>query len=172
MFDYSDCKCVFLSRDKIWEKADSFRKRYWPNGILPIDMEHIIEKGLCLNIIPEHDIKRLLKIDAYLLSDLKGIVVDISQYMDDLNRYEKRLRFTFAHEVGHLVLHKYIFKKFDFISPKEYLIFMDNFPEDQYSNFEYQANEFGGRLLVPRENLVIELNHSYEIIKCISHELC
>jgi len=73
-----------------------------------VNVEHIIEHSLGLDIIPVHGIRKFEKIDAYLKSDRSAIVVDIEQYMDVQNRYENRLRFSFAHEIGHYVLHEYV----------------------------------------------------------------
>ena len=36
----------------------------------------------------------------------------------------------------------------------------------EYRSFEYQANEFAGRLLVPREDLIHEIGKTVETLKC------
>ena len=36
---------------------------------------------------------------------------------------------------------------------------MKNIPDREYGFFEYQANEFAGRVLVPRDRLVLELKN-------------
>jgi len=138
---------------------------HWKSGTVPIDMELIIERGLHLHIIPHHGIRQLNKIDAYLKSDLTGIVVDIAQYMDPQGRYENRLRFSFAHEIGHFVLHKYAYQEFSIDSSKDYYDFVMNFPEGEYKSFEWQANEFAGNLLVPRNRLLEEIEHCKEMLK-------
>ncbi len=40
----------------------------------------------------------------FFSKDLNNIIIDHDFYMDQ--RFENRLRFTYAHEVGHLILHK------------------------------------------------------------------
>jgi hypothetical protein len=162
MFDPSDFRCKRLTKDAIREKAEEFREKCWPQKTVPVDMEEIIEKCLGLHIIPEHGIGALTQIDAYLRCDLSGIVVDYNQYMDERNRYANRLRFTFAHEIGHLVLHKDIYNRFSFSTTEEYIEFINSFPAEQYFYFEYQAKEFAGRLLVPRKMLVDEIGKIYE----------
>ncbi len=164
MFDYSEFKCGFLSRLQIEKKTAEFRQKYWPENTLPIDMEKIIGKKLKLDIIPSHHIKKLTKTDAYLQSDLTAIVVDFEQYMDDENRYANRLRFSFAHEIGHYILHRNIYSKLHLDSFEDYCFFIDHFPEDVYDDFEWQANEFAGSLLVPRERLIQEIQKIYEMI--------
>ncbi len=165
MLDYSGFKCGYLTLSQIRTISDNFRKQYWNENILPIDMERIIEQRLKLNIIPEHGIRRLTKTDAYLQSDLTAIVVDFKQYMDEQDRYSNRLRFSFAHEVGHYILHRSIYDKFKLDTLEDYFLFIENIPEEEYEAFEWQANEFAGSLLVPRMRLIEEVKNIYEIIK-------
>jgi hypothetical protein len=164
MRDYSKLRCQFIKKEEIRKISEEFRSTYWKSGSIPIDMESIIEHGLRLDIIPRHGISRLDKIDAYLKSDLTGIVVDIAQYMDPQGRYENRLRFSFAHEIGHFILHKYIYRDFRIDTPEEYYDFVMNFPEAEYRSFEWQANEFAGSLLVPRNRLFEEIAHCKEAL--------
>ena len=70
-------------------------------------MEVIVERRLKLNVEPKHGLLDELDMDAYLRFDLTGIVVDYKCYMDE--RFQNRIRFSFAHEVGHFVLHKGIY---------------------------------------------------------------
>ncbi len=121
-------------------------------------MELMIEK-MGLDIIP---VKGLDKIEAFLSINTKCIRVNHNTYMDE--RYESRLRFSFAHEIGHFSLHRNIISKMRFDSADEYHDFIINFPENEYSRFEYQANEFGGRLLVPYERLKDEVNKIHDTI--------
>lgn len=152
MIDYSEIHCEFMTKDLIDEQADKFYNQHWKNNDLPVDIELIIEK-LGLEIIP---MENLENIDAYLSINNKSIFVKYKTYIDE--RYENRLRFSYAHEIGHLVLHKDIIVKMNFNSAEEYYEFITNFPESDYRFFEYQANEFAGRLLVPYNRLVEEIN--------------
>ncbi|MDI6687091.1 MAG: ImmA/IrrE family metallo-endopeptidase [Desulfobacterales bacterium] len=155
MEDYSKFKCPYLEKREIWQIAENFRAKFWPESTLPVDIESIIEKRLKLNIEPEHDLLSDCDIDAYLQIDLTGIVVDNTRYMDE--RFGNRLRFSFAHELGHLFLHKEIYKTFAIKEPSDWKEFMLNISEREYNFFEYQANEFAGRVLVPRDRLLSEL---------------
>jgi Zn-dependent peptidase ImmA (M78 family) len=68
-----------------------------------------------------------------------------------------RWRFTFAHEIGHYILHKYLYEK--------YQIYMTNDDETNFTNneldtkltkkVEIQANVFASQLLVPNKALKI-----------------
>ena len=155
MEDYSKFKCTYLEKREIWQVAENFRAKFWPESTLPVDIESIVEKRLKLNIEPEHDLLSDCDIDAYLQIDLTGIVVDNTRYMDE--RFSNRLRFSFAHELGHLFLHKEIYKTFAIKEPSDWKEFMLNISEREYKFFEYQANEFAGRVLVPRDRLLSEL---------------
>lgn len=161
MIDYSDFKCAFLTLQEIRIKSEDFRKKYWPENELPVDIEKIIDQRLALNIIPESNIKT----DAYLQGDLTAIVVDLEQYMDEHDRYSNRLRFSLAHEVGHYILHHSIYDQYEVDTEEEYYSFIENIPDKEYKSFEWQANEFAGSLLVPRKRLIEEIQKIYEKIK-------
>jgi len=162
MEDIAVFKCPYIDKATIWEKADSFRREHWPDQIIPIDIEKIIEKKLNLHVEPTWNLSNSFDTDAYLRNDLSGIIVDYERYMND--KYINRLRFSFAHEIGHLVLHKEIYQNFQINSPQELIIFMREIPDKEYSLFEYQANEFAGRLLVPVESLIIELKKCLKLL--------
>jgi hypothetical protein len=155
MEDISRFKCPYIPIDQIWQAAENFRNEFWPESTLPVDIERIVEKRLKLNIEPERGLLSEIDIDAYLRIDLTGIVVDYDCYMKE--KYMNRLRFSFAHELGHLFLHKDIYSTFSIDDPSAWKDFMLNIPDREYGFFEYQANEFAGRTLVPRGRLLAEL---------------
>jgi Zn-dependent peptidase ImmA (M78 family) len=94
---------------------------------------------------------------------LTGIVVDHDHYMDE--KFANRMRFSFAHELGHLFLHNDFYARVVFESAEEWKEILLSLPDTDYRYFEYQANEFAGRLLVPREDLVEEIEKSVETLK-------
>ena len=155
MEEISDFKCPYISKEQIWQQAEKFRFEFWPEDTLPVDIEAIVEKRLRLNIEPEHDMLSEFDIDTYLRVDLSGIVVDYNCYMNE--KYINRLRFSFAHELGRLFLHKEIYSAFPIIDTSAWKKLMADIPDREYGFFEYQANEFAGRVLVPRESLGREL---------------
>jgi hypothetical protein len=165
----NEFKCKWLKPDEIWDSAENIRTEYCPAGKLPIDVERIVEFDLGLDIEPMHDLLREADMDAYLRSDLTGIIVDYDRYMEA--RFANRMRFSFAHELGHLYLHKNLYASISFNSAEEWHDILQSLPESEYKNFEYQANEFAGRLLVPRNELFNELEISLEIIKQNHHLL-
>ncbi len=60
--------------------------------------------------------------------------------------------------MGHFVLHQYLYEQLVFDTPKDLFDFITNVPEEEYNSFEWQANEFAGRLLVPRDQLMHEID--------------
>lgn len=155
MEDISRFKCPYIIIDQIWQEAENFRDEFWPESTLPVDIERIVEERLNLNIEPKHGLLGEIDIDAYLKIDPTGIVVDYGCYMNE--KYMNRLRFSFAHELGHIFLHKDIYSTFSIDDPSAWKDFMLNIPDREYGFFEYQANEFAGRTLVPRGRLLAEL---------------
>ncbi|MBN1348525.1 ImmA/IrrE family metallo-endopeptidase [candidate division KSB1 bacterium] len=72
-------------------------------------------------------------------------------------RYYRRLRFTIAHEIGHLVLHREEIEKCQFRTEADWIRFREDMSEDDLFWFEQQAYEFAGRLLVPMPQLMNKL---------------
>jgi Zn-dependent peptidase ImmA (M78 family) len=75
------------------------------------------------------------------------------------------MRFSFAHELGHFFLHQDLYIKFGIDSPEGWKDFILNVPENEYRSFEWQANEFAGRLLVPYQELKAEMGRVSKILK-------
>ncbi len=163
MEDVSNFRCPFLAKQDIWTEADKFRESSWPGKTLPLDMERIIEMELGLTIEPITDLQRELDVDAFLKRDFSGIVVDLECFMDE--RFRNRFRFSLAHEIGHLALHRDLFDEYPINSIEEWKYFITGIPEEQYKYIEYQANEFAGRLLIPRNVLVEEIGRCLGLIE-------
>jgi hypothetical protein len=161
--DPSEFRCKWIDKNEIWSIADHVRESYWPEGTLPINIEKIVEFRLNLLIKPKRGLFTSFDMDAYLEMDMSAIVVDYDFYMDE--KFANRLRFSFAHELGHFFLHKEVFASFDLIDPEAWKNFILNIPENEYSNFEWQANEFAGRLLVPHPHLVSAIKQATALIK-------
>jgi Zn-dependent peptidase ImmA (M78 family) len=66
-----------------------------------------------------------------------------------LNRY----RFTLAHELGHLYLHRDLYEELRFASVSEWKRFQEEVDETDYGWLEYQAYAFAGLVLVPTAHL-------------------
>jgi hypothetical protein len=145
-----------LTWASVREHAEEFRTRYVdPVDFLPVPIIEIVELKLKLTPIPIFRLLEEIDIDGFLTKDLMSICVDRDVYENP--RKENRLRFTFAHEIGHLVLHRKEIQLCRFRTPADWIRFRDDFEEDDLSWFELQAYEFAGRLLVPRNPLTQEI---------------
>jgi len=152
-------KVKYRDKPAIWRAADDFRDSTELRGhhIPPIDVIYIAEVILKLDIIPIENLFADQKIDAALLPDLSGFYTDEDAYMAwerGSPWIERRLRFSFAHEFGHFVLHREEIAANEFRSVEEFKQWAT--APSNYTNAEIQANEFAGRFLVPRELLVRE----------------
>ena len=147
----------------IQEKADEFRKKYVkPSEKIPVPIDKIAEIDLRLQPILIHNLLNKIDIDGFLTKDLKNICFDYDLYCDE--RRENRLRFTYAHEVGHLILHENELKQCAFRDQYEWIHFHEDFLSDDLNWFENQAREFAGRLLVPKTQLISELEQQRDNI--------
>ncbi|MBN2347049.1 MAG: ImmA/IrrE family metallo-endopeptidase [Candidatus Aminicenantes bacterium] len=140
----------FIRKEDAWLRADQIRQRYWSSGELPVEVELLLYP-LGLELVPHHSIKETGDVDALLLGDLKTIIVDYQDYMND--KMQNRLRFSIAHELGHFVLHQDVFKDIAHVTIKDWIQFIRLIPQAEYSYIEQQAYEFAGRLLVPSDRL-------------------
>jgi hypothetical protein len=170
----------------IRQKADEFRARYvTPPELLPVPIEKIVEIDFGLIPIPIQGLLNSEDIDGFLTNDLKSICIDREIYLDPWQ--DNRLRFTYAHEIGHLVLHRAELQRCRFRNPEEWMHFHEDFLEEDLNWFEQQAREFGGRLLVPTPALEVEIGaHADKIelywkkggvdedgvIEAVSREIC
>lgn len=148
--DYSQLKISPLTIREIREAADAIRVKFWGKKI-PVDVECILEVGLKITIIPLPGLQNQISFDSFISSDWKNVYVDRDRYMSD--KYYRRIRFSLAHELGHFVLHREIFKSLRIASLEDYYRFYQDAPEDQYRFLEDQANKFAGCLLMPQEIL-------------------
>ena len=155
-------KAPYITKAEIDSAASDFTLKYWKDKSSPIDVEKIAEIDLRLNIIPVKNLLNDFGVDAFISRDMKSITIDYDIY--DRPVSESRRRFSIAHEIGHLVLHSEVYKSMTFTNPDEWIETVREIPEDQYSFLEFQAYEFAGRLLVPRDQLLKSLALQKEII--------
>jgi Zn-dependent peptidase ImmA (M78 family) len=139
-----------LSYDQIRTKADNFLARYNPSKKIPVPIEEIVEFDLGLNIIPLPGLQKAYDIVAFTSSDFKSINVD--KFVLE-NTRQGRYRFSLAHEVGHYLLHQECLSVFIFNSIEEWKTFQSDFDDESNAWLEFQANSFGGLVLVPKEHL-------------------
>ena len=140
----------YLSYEEICNHANDFLNTYHPSRKIPIPIEEIADLQMGINIIPLPGLHRVLEVDGLILSNLSDLYVDEFVYNSRLGRY----RFTLAHEIGHIVLHKNIYAKAKFGNIQEWKDFINSIPDKDHSWLEYHAYAFGGLVLVPGERLI------------------
>jgi Zn-dependent peptidase ImmA (M78 family) len=147
----------YRKNEEIWVEVERFRLQESVSSYLaiPIDSVAIAEIVFRLKPVPFPNLFSKYKQDAAITPDLKDILIDEEAYM----RYEsgdswveKRLRFSVAHELGHVFMHSNEIKSSRFNSFEDFRRWMGSSNNPKTS--EYQADEFAGRLLVPRESLL------------------
>ncbi len=148
---------IFKDPEQINSCAEVFLNNYHPTLSLPIPIEEIIDVKLGIDIIPIPGLKEVsqranLDIDAFISSDFKSISVDEYVWKSVNTRY----RFTLAHEIGHMMLHGYLYGQLKFHKIDEWFNVINDMPLKERGWVEYQANQFAGFVLVPQKILIAE----------------
>jgi Zn-dependent peptidase ImmA (M78 family) len=141
-----------LTYQDVANAADNLLKTYHTSSQLPIPIEEIVELKMNIAIVAVPGIKQLLGIDAFISSDFTQITVD----QNSLVKFTKRIRFSIAHEIGHLILHKEWYEKYGPKNFEDYLTFYDRIDNEVYKFMEIQASTFAGLVLVPPNLLLNE----------------
>jgi Zn-dependent peptidase ImmA (M78 family) len=134
----------FLPPEDIEAAADGFRAEWHPEGTVPVPIVEIVELKLRINIVPSAGLLNQHNVDAFLLRDLKDLIIDQDIYLHEDNR----ARFSFAHEVGHIALHAEYLKSLQIGS-------IDDWKNEVlgkgsgHAPLETQANMFASFLLMP-----------------------
>jgi len=144
-------KAPFKPKERIWQEADKLRAAHQAGRSLPVQILDLAEFDLGLDLVPVDGLREQLDIDALLMGDLRSILLDKRAFMSP--RLEYRMRFSVAHEIGHLVLHRDIYAGLQHATAKEWFDYISAIPEVEYGWVEWQAYEFAGRLLVAPEPL-------------------
>jgi len=154
-------KTPFVSNENIEKEAEIFRNLYW-DGKIPVDIERIIEVNLKMNIIPVKNMTSYCDTEAHISSDWKNIHVDADKFCDE--RYVSRLRFSFAHEIGHFRIHKDLYESFNIVRVEDFYNFIKEIDEKEYGYLETQAHKFACALLLPRTMLIADANYWYRFL--------
>jgi hypothetical protein len=140
-------KAPYVPKERIRQEADRLRAAHPAGRSLPVKILDLAEFDLGLDLVPVDGLREQLDIDALLMGDLSSILLDKRSFMSP--RLEYRLRFSVAHEIGHLVLHRDIYAGLQHATAKEWFDYISAIPDTEYDWVEWQAYEFAGRLLVP-----------------------
>ena len=145
MIDVSRIRLAGVNR-----AAEEFLQKYHPSLDLPIPIEEIVElrMGIGLNVVS--GIKQLLDIDAFINRGFTEIFIDSFSF----DKYIPRTRFSIAHEIGHVILHREWYEKNGPTDIEGYLNFIDRTNEENYKKIEIQASTFAGLVLIPTRKLI------------------
>jgi hypothetical protein len=99
--------------------------------------------------------------DAFTFGDFTQIVIDQELYAESPGRY----RFTLAHEVGHIVLHRKVLEQQSLRSVKEWAEFHKNKDKAEYREQEKQADSFAGFLLMPEKRFKAILQENLKLVE-------
>jgi hypothetical protein len=140
----------YLAHSQIVDLANEFLAEHH-SGEIPIPIEDIVEVGLNIRIDLRDGLRERFGVDAFLSRRLDRIIVDREVF-----NHRRRYRFTLAHEIGHLILHKSVYQNAlvnnvdDWIGISKYL----SEPSNGWA--EWQAYNFAGLVLVPTRHLLRE----------------
>lgn len=142
-----------LKFSDVVKAANDFLNTYHPTLSLPIPIEEIVEHKMDISLFAIPSIKSLLGIDAFISADFTQLTVDEECF----TKFPERTRFSIAHEVGHLILHKSWYENHGPKDLTDYLSFPDRIDTQVYKYIEIQAHTFAGLVLVPKNQLLGEL---------------
>lgn len=142
-----------LRYSDVEKAANDFLHTYHPSLSLPIPIENIVEHQMKIAIFAIPNTKLLLGIDAFISADFTQITIDEGCF----TKFPERTRFSIAHEIGHLVLHKEWYVNNGPKGLTDYLNFPDRIDGQTYKYIEIQAHTFAGLVLTPKILLLEEL---------------
>jgi len=160
------------NKEAVWDRVEEFRHKHLASQIdlLPVDVLTLAEIDLRLGIIPFDGLFKKYKADAAITHNCEGLYVDEEAYV----LWEKgapwkqyRLRFSVAHELGHYVLHREKAEQQKFRSLDEFFWWTRTNGGEKHP-LEQEANEFAGRLLVPRGRLENHFSRMVERIESVT----
>lgn len=151
VYEGAEAQIPHLSGGQIEQEASTFLKENW-GGDFPVDVEAICDQ-LGVGVVYVPGIYRNFGVDSYINSDFTTIVVDEDAAVNN----EARYRFSIAHELGHLVLHKEYYPSniYDLESFLRYITI------DRNSDAEHQADMFAAALLVPLDELKTQMEEVF-----------
>ncbi|HVT88610.1 MAG TPA: ImmA/IrrE family metallo-endopeptidase [Tepidisphaeraceae bacterium] len=86
------------------------------DGTIPVPIEDIIDVGFGIDLVPTSNLETRFSAVAFITHDLREIRVDDFVF----RKQPYRLRFSLAHELGHLILHPNVYKQMAFTTPNQW----------------------------------------------------
>lgn len=135
----------WLGKNDLKKAAEEFNTKYNTEKAIPVPIDSIIESRLNIDIVPIAGLKEGLENDGFISRDFSTIYIDQNIYFN----VEVRYRFSLAHEIGHFILHKDIYRDLQYETVEDWADIYDAIGSDDYGKLEFQANHFAGCLLIP-----------------------
>jgi len=139
----------YRSYEEIGRISSDFLRKNNLDKCLPVDIEAALEFTLAVGIIPIPGFQQSYSVEGSLSMDLSVIYVD--DYV--FRAVETRYRFTLAHELGHILLHKNLFNHLNVGTIADWKREYRKISENAYFSLEMQAYDFAGLVLVPPDHL-------------------
>ncbi len=95
-------RAPILSYEDINESATGFLEQKGLDDNFPNPIDEVVEFDYSIDIVPFPNLQGDFDIDGFMSGDLSRIYIDDFIFKKRPFRY----RFTLAHEIGHLILHK------------------------------------------------------------------
>lgn len=142
------------------DAANAFRAKYITGMLFdrfPLDTVFIADNVLRLDLVSFPGLEGLCNSTAYITAGMTEMYLDEALYSAYDSRHysiskKNRLRFSVAHEIGHLTMHNGIIDRIRCRSIEELKRIANN-DDDDRKCIEKEANEFAGRLIAPAEEL-------------------
>jgi hypothetical protein len=150
----------FIKPELLEQRAEAFLQKYHPSLEIPVPIEQIVEFQLKIDVIPFPNLERDFEHHGFAATG-GSIYVDERQMMNQENRY----RFTLAHEVGHLLLHRSLYDAAKVEKLESYLRFQESLTVEEIKALEFQARNFGGRILMPHSRVVETATAEYRRVR-------
>jgi Zn-dependent peptidase ImmA (M78 family) len=133
---------MYRSPEEINQLADQALSRFMSRygAALPINPEKLLETEYDMQIIPIPGLRALGGFECSFSRDGTTILVDQDDYENELA--SSRLTFTFAHELGHKIMHE------------QYALYVDELTDAQIRRLETQSGMFAAMFLMPEPILL------------------
>lgn len=143
-----------MTRRDIRLAAEGLLKEHHADLGIPVPIEDILEIKLGVEIRPLPGLYRVYARNGILLSSGAVIAVD----NDDFESNQTRLRFTLAHELGHVLLHKDHIDNVSLDDVAQAWQQYNGIGAETLGDMERDASYFAGHILVPQVRLIEELD--------------
>jgi len=137
----------YLSTLTIRRIATAFLSTYHASFSVPVPIEEIAEISMRIVILPTPKLEEYCGYDGFITGNFSTIMIDERVFKSN----QERTRFTIAHELGHMMLHRVIYDSSDITNQDDFINFLNAFSSSQWGYLETQANKFAECMLFPND---------------------